>query len=76
MPVLAPYSPKRYIESGGGGREAKRLATHINSKTAVNIPVIATANATDLATAQALANANKVTINNLLVALQNAGIML
>lgn len=76
MPVLPAYVPKRYVEPGAAGKETKRLAAHINSKTAVNIPVIATANATDLATAQALANANKATINNLLVALQNAGIML
>ena len=37
---------------------------------------IATANASDLATAQALANALKVTVNSLLVKLRAAGIIL
>lgn len=37
---------------------------------------VSTANATDLATAQALANANKVKINAILAVLRSAGIIL
>lgn len=42
---------------------------------AVFVAQIATANATDLATAEALANQNKTTINGLLTALINADVM-
>ncbi len=42
---------------------------------AVNVPDITTANATDLPTTQALANQNKATVNAILTALKNAGLM-
>lgn len=42
---------------------------------AANVAAISTANATDLASAEALANANKTAINEILVALKNAGVM-
>lgn len=42
---------------------------------ASHVASIATANATDLATAEALANATKVTVNQILAALQAAGLM-
>jgi hypothetical protein len=41
-----------------------------------NVADISTADATDLTTAIALANANKAKINELLAALQTAGVML
>ena len=43
--------------------------------TAANIPAISVADATDLASAQALANACKATINSILAALKAAGTM-
>jgi predicted RecA/RadA family phage recombinase len=42
---------------------------------AANVAVIATANASDLATAEALANANKTAINALITSLVDAGLM-
>lgn len=74
MPATT-FSPKRYLEPGGGQRELKRLATHLNGKIAANVPTITTPNATDLATAQALANQNKATVNALIAALQAANLM-
>lgn len=43
---------------------------------AVAVATITTPNATDLATAEALANQNKTTINDLLAKLRTAGILL
>lgn len=43
---------------------------------AAHVANVTTANATDLASAIALANANKVTTNAILAALQAAGLML
>lgn len=74
MPA-STFSPKRQIDSNSSQKEVKRLAAHINGKISTNIPAIATANATDLATAQALANQTKTTVNNLIAALQAAGLM-
>lgn len=42
---------------------------------AANVAAITTANGSDAATTQALANATKTTVNAILTALQNAGIM-
>lgn len=42
---------------------------------AAHVANVTTANATDLATAEALANANKAKINQILAALQAAGLM-
>lgn len=46
-----------------------------SGKAAAAVADIATADATDLATAQALANANKAKINALLAALRTAGLL-
>lgn len=43
--------------------------------TAANVAAITTANASDLATAQALANQTKTTVNAIITALQGAGLM-
>lgn len=45
------------------------------STQAANVAAISTANGSDAATTQALANATKTTVNAILTALQNAGIM-
>lgn len=46
-----------------------------SSGVAAHVANVATADATDLASAEALANANKVAINAILAALQAAGLM-
>lgn len=56
---------------------AKEIADAIDIGGNPGVPVadIATANATDLATAQALANATKTTVNALLASLRAAGLL-
>jgi len=57
---------------------AKEIADAIDAggnAQAAHVASVSTANATDLASAEALANANKVAINALLAALQAAGLM-
>lgn len=56
----------------------KKLATEVADRAdrqAANVPAITTANATDLASAEALANANKAAVNAIIAALQAAGLM-
>lgn len=56
----------------------KEVADAIDSGAAViaaNVPAVAVANASDLPTAIALANANKVAINAIIASLQAAGLM-
>jgi hypothetical protein len=56
----------------------KEVADAIDSGAAVqaaNVPAVAVANASDLASAIALANANKAAINAVIAALQAAGLM-
>jgi hypothetical protein len=57
---------------------AKEIADALDlaSTPAANVATVATANATDLASAQALANQLKTTVNALLASLQAAGKML
>lgn len=67
---MAAYVPKRYIDSNSAGKEVKRLAAHMNARQAAVPADVATPNATDLATAQALANQLKTTLNALLATLR------
>lgn len=70
------YAQKRYVSPGSERKELKRLAAHVNTTTSgVAVANIATADATDAATTQTLANVNKAKINALLTALRTAGII-
>ncbi len=67
-----PYTPKRYIEPGSAGAEIKKLA---EGRVATTIAAEATANGSDAATTQALANALKTKLNAVIAALKAAGLM-
>lgn len=71
-----PFVAKRSVSASGVSAEIKRLADYINTHVVAlnNITAIATADATDLASAQTLSNANKAKINALLTALHGVGI--
>lgn len=56
------------------GVSLAKLKTMAPTAAAPALAAVSTANATDLATAQALANANKVAINNVITILKNAGL--
>ena len=59
-------------------KAAKEVSNAIDSGAnpkAASVAAVTAANAIDLATAQTLSNANKVTINALLAALKAAGLM-
>lgn len=52
-----------------------KLQKALKRGTATSIPNVSTANATDLATAQALANSLKTTLNNLLTDMRTNGLI-
>jgi hypothetical protein len=60
-------------------KEANELIAAVNAAApvtpAADVPAVSVANATDLPSAEALANANKAAINAILVALKAAGLM-
>lgn len=58
-----------------GNEVANILAGSLQATQISSIADVSTANATDLASAEALANANKAKINALLAALRTAGIL-
>lgn len=58
-----------------GNEVANILAGSLQAKQMPSISNVSVANATDLASAEALANANKAKINALLAALRTAGIL-
>ena len=66
---MAQFVAKRQIDSNSVNKELKRLQAFNTTKAASFPAAVATANATDLATAQALANQLKTTLNALLAAL-------
>jgi len=73
--TLAGYA---FNDAASGDATAEILLVDNGSTgavTAANIPAISVADATDLASAQALANACKATINSILAALKAAGTM-
>jgi len=64
------------LTSRSKGNEVAKAVDSALSTPAAHVANVTTANATDLPTAQALANANKAKINEILAALQAAGLML
>lgn len=66
------YTPRRYIDNQSVGKEIYKLATE---RVAATVAAEATANGSDAATTQALANALKTKVNAILTALKNAGLM-
>lgn len=66
------YTAKRYISAGSEATELKKMS---QGRVSTVIAAIATANGSDPATTQALANANKAKINELIAALKTAGLM-
>jgi hypothetical protein len=67
---MAAFSAKRQLDTQSTAKELKRLSAYQTAKAATYPAAVATANATDLATCQALANQLKTTLNALLAALQ------
>jgi len=71
--VLAGYA---YVAALSADTEVQMLLVdNVQGGQASTVAAISTANATDLATAQALANQTKTTVNAILVALKAAGLM-
>lgn len=71
--VLAGYA---YVAALSADTEVQMLLVdNVQGGQAATVDAISTANATDLATAQALANQLKTTVNAILVALKAAGLM-
>lgn len=57
------------------GAEVSAAIDASSAKVAAHVASVSAPNATDLASAETLANANKVTINAILAALEAAGLM-
>lgn len=64
------------LASKKAGLELSAAVDASTAKVSASVAAIATADASDLATAITLANANKAKINAILVALKAAGLML
>jgi hypothetical protein len=58
-----------------GSKDAGAEVGAALNRIAADVATVSTANATDLASAEALANANKAAINAILAALKAAGLM-
>lgn len=77
--ALSAKTRKRLEVAMARRASAKELADAVDAggnTPAADVAAVATANATDLASAQALANQLKITLNATLVALKAAGLML
>jgi len=77
--ALSTKARKRFETAMARRAEAEEILNAIDAggnTPAAHVANVTTANAIDLASAEALANANKVTINAILAALQAAGLML
>jgi hypothetical protein len=76
--ALSTKARKRLEVAMARRAEAKEVADAIDAggnSPAATVAAITTANATDLPTAQALANQLKTTVNDILTALKAAGLM-
>lgn len=72
-----PYVPKLHLDGQHAAAEMQRLAAYVNAHTAAinNIAAIATADGTDAATTQTLANDTKAKVNALITAMHGIGIV-
>lgn len=76
--ALSTKARKRLEVAMARRAEAKEIADAIDSSShpvAATVAAVATANATDLATSEALANQLKTTVNAILTSLKAAGLM-